>query len=57
MIPGEKMYLQKEMKKTRNGNVSKYKRLCIMNYVHLSNSHVEILTPNMTVLAGGTLGK
>ena len=27
MIPGEKMYLQKEMKKTRNGNVSKYKRL------------------------------
>lgn len=48
----------KEMKGIRNGKqVSKYKRLSIMNYAHLPNSHVEILTPNMTVLAGGTLGK
>lgn len=48
----------KKMKSIRNGKqVSKYKRLCIMNYVHLPNSHVEILTPYMTVLAGGALGK
>lgn len=32
MIPGEKMYLQKKMKKTRNGNVSKYKRLLFLNF-------------------------
>ena len=48
----------KETKSIRNGKqVSKYKRLCIMNYVHLSNSHVEILTPNMTVFVGGAFGR